>query len=176
MSDEAKGDSSRKALTRAGDWKPLFLKWLASTGNVTRSAAAAGVAPATVYEARKADRAFARQWKRALREAGDHLEHEAWRRAVKGVTEPVYQLGKLAGYVRRYSDPLLMCLLRAARPHKFRDTARVEHTGRRGGPIRTQTEHGVDLSRLTLEELRTLHALRLKAEGHGQRQIESSGQ
>ena len=108
---------------------------------MARSARAAGVHFDTAYAHRKTDKQFARQWKRALREAGDHLEHEAWRRAVKGVTEPVYQLGKLAGYVRKYSDTLLIFLLKGCRPGKFRDWARVEHTGRGGGPIRTRVDH-----------------------------------
>jgi hypothetical protein len=42
---------------------------------------------------------------------------EAWRRAVKGCRKPVYQGGQLVGYVREFSDLLLIFLIKAARPH-----------------------------------------------------------
>jgi hypothetical protein len=40
---------------------------------------------------------------------------------VEGVDKPVYQGGVLVGYVREYSDQLLVTLLKAHRPEKFRD-------------------------------------------------------
>lgn len=51
------------------------------------------------------------------------LEQEAYRRAVEGVEEPVYQGGELVGTVRRYSDKLLEFLLRGRRPQVYRENA-----------------------------------------------------
>ncbi len=54
--------------------------------------------------------------------AADRLEAEAWRRAVEGVERPVgwYQ-GKPGGYVKEYSDVLLIFLLKGLRPEKYRE-------------------------------------------------------
>lgn len=74
--------------------------------------------------------AFARAWDSALEVATDALEAEARRRAIQGVSEPVgwYQ-GKPGGKVRRYSDTLLIFLLKAHRPEKFRETISQQHSG-----------------------------------------------
>ena len=47
------------------------------------------------------------------------IEAEARRRAVDGVDEPVYYQGKEVGTVRRYSDVLLIFLLKGLRPQRF---------------------------------------------------------
>jgi hypothetical protein len=44
---------------------------------------------------------------------------EAFRRAVKGVGEDRFFQGSVVGEVTRYSDSLLMFLLRARRPGRF---------------------------------------------------------
>jgi hypothetical protein len=60
--------------------------------------------------------------------AADRLEEEAWRRAVDGVEEPVgFYRGEPGAYVRRYSDTLLIFLLKGLRPEKYRE--RYEHSG-----------------------------------------------
>ncbi len=53
----------------------------------------------------------------AKEEVADLLEAEAWRRAVEGVEKPVgWYKGKPGGYVREYSDTLLIFPLRGLRP------------------------------------------------------------
>ena len=47
--------------------------------------------------------------------------------------EPVYYQGEVVGQVQRYSDTLLMFLLKGRRPEKFKD--RTELTGKDGAPI-----------------------------------------
>jgi len=42
----------------------------------------------------------------------DMLEQEAIRRGVQGVERPVYQGGRMVGYVRDYSDPCLIFLMK----------------------------------------------------------------
>jgi hypothetical protein len=59
------------------------------------------------------------------------LEDEAVRRAYEGVERPVFQGGKQVGVVREYSDTLLIFLLKALRPEKYRG---VVPKTRRGTP------------------------------------------
>lgn len=66
-------------------------------------------------------------------DAADSLEAEATRRARLGVSEPIYQGGKLVGYKRNFSDTLLIFLLKGLRPEKFKD--RHEHSGPGGTPL-----------------------------------------
>ena len=100
-----------------------FLEALAATGNVTLAARAAAVSRTSVYAYRQADEDFERGWLEAEQIAGDRLEAEAWRRGVDGVSEPVVSAGRLVTgadgnplFVQRYSDQLLLALLRARRP------------------------------------------------------------
>jgi len=81
---------------------------------------------------------FAAAWDEALEIATGSLELEARRRAQKGVLEPVYYKGKKVGAVRKYSDTLLIFLLKAHRPDKYRDNVRHEVTGKDGSPIETR--------------------------------------
>jgi hypothetical protein len=99
-----------------------FLKTLADTGSVTTAVAVAGTSRTRVYELRKKDAGFAAAWDEAEEIATDRLEHEARRRAIEGVAEPVVSAGKLVRgddgqpiMVKRYSDNLLMALLKARR-------------------------------------------------------------
>lgn len=111
-----------------------FLCTLAETGNVTRSAAAIGASRSTVYEWREADAEFAKEWERAMRVATLGLEDEARRRGEEGVEEPVFHMGAVCGTVRKYSDTLLIFLLKARDP-KYREKTAMELTGANGGPV-----------------------------------------
>jgi hypothetical protein len=64
----------------------------------------------------------------AKEEVADLLEAEAFRRAVHGWDEPVgWYKGKAGGVVTRYSDALLIVLLKALRPNRYKE--RVEMRG-----------------------------------------------
>ena len=106
-------------------WEDRFLAALSRTLNVTASAREAGVGRRTVYEARDADPEFATAWLEALYTAIETAEGELYRRAVAGVDEPVFQGGKLVGALKRYSDVLLIFLLKAHRPTVYRETLKV---------------------------------------------------
>ncbi len=58
--------------------------------------------------------------------AADVLEAAAYRRAVTGWDEPVgWYRGEAGGMVRKYSDVLLIFLLKGIRPEKYRDRMEV---------------------------------------------------
>jgi predicted ThiF/HesA family dinucleotide-utilizing enzyme len=124
-----------------------FLRALAGTGNVTTAVAVAGTSRSRVYELRKTNGAFAAGWDEAEEIAADRLEEEARRRAVEGVQEPLVSGGKIVRdddgqpiAIRRYADTLLLALLKAHRPEKFRDQKLI-HAGDPQNPI----EHNVSL-------------------------------
>jgi hypothetical protein len=109
-----------------------FIKALSKTGSVTNAAALAGTSRTRVYELRKIDPAFAAGWEDAEEVAADRLEDEARRRAVEGVPEPLVSAGKLVRdddgqpiLVRRYSDNLLLALIKARRPPPRERSVRV---------------------------------------------------
>lgn len=104
-------------------------------GNMSEAARAAGVDRGTLYEWRQADKAFDEACKRACEVAWDRAEREAYRRAVEGWEEPVYQGGVQVGVTRRYSDTMLQSVLRAKRAKEWRESMKHEHSGPDGGPM-----------------------------------------
>jgi hypothetical protein len=83
---------------------------------------------------RRQDSGFASAWEEAEEQAANALEAETWRRAVAGIPEPLVSAGRVLrdddGHplaIRRYSDNLLLALLKACRPEKFKYRAVVEH-------------------------------------------------
>lgn len=129
---------------RTAKAKLAFIRLFAVTGNVLRSCQAAKMGRRTVYDWLAEDDAFKALYDIAHDEALDALEEEARRRAVVGVLEPVYQGGAKVGSIRKYSDTLLITLLKGKRPETFRE--RFEHTGKDGAPI----EHSIKNAKSTL--------------------------
>ena len=123
-----------KKLKLTRERQERFLKALAETGIVSAAVEMAGTSRTRVYELRKHDAGFAAAWEEADERAADALEAEAWRRAVDGVQEPLVRGGKVVRdddgqpiAIRRYSDALMIALLKARRPERFKDRAVVEH-------------------------------------------------
>lgn len=125
--------------------KHAFLTCLAQTGNVSASADHAGSSRSQVYEWRKQDHDFAAGWDEALAIAVDQMAWEARRRAVEGVEEVKYYQGEPIGCIRKYSDQLLMFLLRAYDPATFQ-AIRREHNDHSGSvqDIRDQLQKKID--------------------------------
>ena len=103
-----------------------FLDALRVHGCVTAAASSVGYDRSTVYRYRDEHPEFAEGWVDALETAADNLELEARRRGIDGWDEPIFQGGQQVGVVRKYSDQLLITLLRGSR-EKFR-TSRHEVT------------------------------------------------
>ncbi len=107
-----------------------FLEALAEGRSVADACRFAGVSPEYIRVRRRRDSVFAADYEAAYTDGADALEDEARRRAVEGVEEPVFHRGEVVGSVRKYSDPMLMFLLKGRRPDRFATTrAKVEVDG-----------------------------------------------
>lgn len=115
--------------------KERFLELYMQCGHVTRTCQILGLIPRTVYRWKQTDIQFADDWAMADRVALSILEDAAIERAVHGIQKPVYQGGKLCGYVTEFSDQLLIVLLKARDPKKYRENTRTELTGADGKPL-----------------------------------------
>jgi len=109
-------------------WENTFLDALREIPSVRDACKAAGIHRATVYDKRESDSDFAEAWDDALKEGVESLESEAMRRAVHG-TEKIkfHEDGSISELEVKYSDTLMITLLKAHRPDKYRET--VEHSG-----------------------------------------------
>lgn len=116
-------------LTPEKAWQRPFIKRLCETGNVSAACRRAKITRQNAYVARANDALFDVAWKEALEVATEALELEARRRAEKGVLDPVYHQGMQVGQIRKYSDTLMIFLLKAHKPDTYRDNQHVQHSG-----------------------------------------------
>ncbi len=87
---------------------------------------AAGVGRSSHYRWLEKDPEYRAAFDLAKEDATDALEAEAHRRAVEGVEEQVgWYRGVAGGTVRRYSDVLLIFLLKSLRPERYRERVDV---------------------------------------------------
>lgn len=101
--------------------KEKFLKALAEGHSISAAAKEAKIERRTVYNWRESDADFAADWDAAIEAGTDALEDEARRRAHDGTLKPVFYQGEEVGAVREYSDTLLIVLLKARRPQKYKE-------------------------------------------------------
>lgn len=149
------------------DWQSPFLEGYSLHGIITRAARNAGVDRSTVEEERKRNPTFALALEEAREAAADNLESFAYTWATTGLKEKVeektydHEGNVTATKVREtanVSPALLIFLLKAFRPAKYRETFRVENTGADGGPIRVKVEGAAasffaELDRLGAQEV-----------------------
>src|SRR4051794_28958869 len=110
-------------------WYQAFLDRLAETSNVAAACRHAGISRQTAYVNKAANAEFAALWDQAIEDATDDLELEARRRAKDGCEKPVFYQGEECGSVREYSDTLMIFLLKAHRPDKYRENSRLDLSG-----------------------------------------------
>ena len=134
--------------------KKAFLQAFAECGVIHHACDHAGIHRQTHYLWYRTDAEYALAVEDAREIAIENLEREAVRRAVKGVAEPVYYQGEIVGYVDRKSDTLLIFLLKANKPAKYRD--RYELTGADGAPLIPSNGKLSDLSVMQLRDLLAL--------------------
>lgn len=82
-----------------------------------------------IYRWLEHDDEFSAEFRQAEIEATETMEAEAHRRGVLGYDKPVYQGGAQVGTIREYSDTLLIFMLKARNPDKYRDNVKVSHAG-----------------------------------------------
>lgn len=118
---------------RADGWtidrQRRFIETLADTGSVTQAAQEVNMSTVSAYRLRNAPdgRAFATAWDIAVQAASRRLIDLAMDRAVNGSEEPVFDRdGNRVGRRIRYNDRLLMFMLRALQPERFRNAHRAE--------------------------------------------------
>lgn len=100
-------DPQKVTPKKADEWRPVFLATLRDSGNVRAACKQAGITRKTVYQHREQSKEFAAQWAEAMEDAIDVLEAVALQRA------------------KATSDTLLIFLLKAHRPDKYRDTVNL---------------------------------------------------
>jgi hypothetical protein len=115
--------------------KRAFIAAYGQSGIITTAAEIADVHRCTVWKWQQEDKEFAEAMAKAESQAADYLEQEARRRAIEGTLKPVFYKGDECGYIREYSDTLLIALLNAKKPEQFHFRAAHEVTGKNGGPI-----------------------------------------
>lgn len=91
-------------------WREVFLDGLREGLTIAEACKRAGVSRTMAYKLRGRSRAFAEAWVEAIEEGTDRLEAEAYKRALRG------------------SDALLIFLLKARRPHIYRERYELSHT------------------------------------------------
>lgn len=104
-------------------------------GNITKAAEAAGVERSMHYRWMKVP-GYAVAFKAAEDQFGDVLEASAISRANDGVLEPVFYQGAPCGAIRKYSDGLMLALLKRFKPAQY--AAKTEITGPGGGPVKSE--------------------------------------
>jgi hypothetical protein len=138
-----------------------FLAAYEKCGNLTTAAKASKVHRSNHFRWLQSDEAYKAAFADAQQVAIETLEHELRIRATKGVAEPVIYQGRVCHepvldpegrpivdvvgdetiprmkplVIWRKSDVLLMFMLKGLAPEKYRDNAKVEHTGAGGGPV-----------------------------------------
>jgi hypothetical protein len=123
------------------DWRARFLAGFTKSGSVRGGCIHAGIHHSTAYRERQRSETFALAWADIEQQVTDQLEETALTLA-------------LAGEVR-----LIEFMLRARKPEVYREHHLLEHTGPGGnGPVEL-IDLGVDLSRLTEAQLKSLQRL-----------------
>lgn len=147
----------RQGVRVTDEQRAEFLATLAVCGNMTKACEVADFNRITVYRDMEADPEFKKAVQEARRIGGEGLIDEMRRRGYEGWDEPTTYQGELIASIRKYSDTLLIFLVKCIFP-QYRDSkVRTEHSGK------ILLDHGLDLTKLSDEELRAVRDLLEKA-------------
>jgi hypothetical protein len=120
--------------------KQAFLASFAVMGNISAACREAGIHRDTYRYWMEHDEVFGFYVATANQVATEHLEETAYKRAVEGTRKGVYQGGELVGYHTETSDTLLIFLLKARAPEKYRDRYEPPAGAGADGPLRVVFE------------------------------------
>lgn len=98
-----------------------FLAAFVVTGTISAACRAAEVGRTSFYRWLQEDTEFVTAWEEAQLAAAESLEAEAIRRARDGVEEVVFFRDREIGVRRKYSDTLMIFLLKGFMPEKYGD-------------------------------------------------------
>lgn len=152
MAQRAVGHTKKELEAIQEQRKKAVLESIAELASVSAACKATEVPRSTFYQWIQDDEEFRKAYRKAARQGLKALEDEAIRRAYKGVRKPVYQGGKLVGHERRYSDTLLMFMLKALAPNKYKERVANEQTGKDGGPIQNEYKVNVNFNDFTKKD------------------------
>jgi hypothetical protein len=107
LSNKGNGSRAHARARRLARWQAVFLKTLRRNPNVTAASRAARVNRVTAYRARE-DEAFAAKWDECLDASVDEVEEKAFKIAKDG------------------DNQMIQFVLKAFRPDRYRETARLE--------------------------------------------------
>jgi hypothetical protein len=111
------------------NWKPVWLEAFSELGTVSAACEVAAVGRTTVYQARQQDETFALAWADLEERTTERMEREAYRRAVEGVRSDIFFRDQVVGEEVKYSDTLLIFMLKSRRPDVYRENVKIEHSG-----------------------------------------------
>lgn len=116
---------SLAAKVRSAAKQKAFLEAYRKCGHLRLSAEEAGIYRTLHNYWLATDPNYKPKFDEAHEDACEALETEARRRAVDGVEEPVFYKGAECGKVRKYSDTLLIFLMKGAMPTKYRERLEI---------------------------------------------------
>ncbi|MGI9491803.1 MAG: helix-turn-helix domain-containing protein [Geminicoccaceae bacterium] len=100
---------------------------------ITQVADQIGVSRQTLYREKRRNKAFANAWEEA--EAIGHQiqaslgEEEMDFRGRLGWLEPKFHEGRICGFIRKFSDALLLARMKALMPEKYGNKTKIDHSG-----------------------------------------------
>jgi len=127
-----------------GDWWAVFLEALAMKGNVTASAAAAGISRQAAYQARDEYPDFGRAWEQAQQAYLDGLEGDLGRQGLedRGMPAVVAKLAVLKAYRPQYRDDRGVNITVNQAPQQQLNVLLSSHEGRKLLEAMTLRLHG----------------------------------
>lgn len=111
-----------------------FIMYLKQDGNVSEALRKGKVTRSYVYDRRQTDLEFADAFEAARLCGREVLVDEAHRRAYRGVRKEIYHQGEVVGTEQRYSDTLLMFLIKQQDP-SYREHYSIDHGNADGRPF-----------------------------------------
>jgi hypothetical protein len=112
-----------------------FLRAFAETCSIKQASRLAVIDKSTHFVWMSRDANYVAAFESCKVQAVQVLEDEAVRRASEGVDEPVFYKGEQCGTIRRYSDSLMMLLLKGHLPSRYREAAATNIAMSGGGAL-----------------------------------------
>lgn len=143
---------TRKTTSTLSTQLGVFFKTLGETANVAHSARASGIDRAVIYKYKRdgvpecgiTPEEFIAAFEEAVELGNEFLEDTAVQRAAHGVVRDVYYQGEVVGEESVYSDGLLMFMLKARRPERFKDRSQSDVNAKLTGTVVVQTAGPTD--------------------------------